>query len=304
MELKDAEQQKDSMKSLEKEKEKVENNLEIARHNVQMMQNRIKGLKDMMDKVIVRLVDVKREILKLKEQNQDLEAENNKLHIRAARGFEDLTPRPDYKKLEEDKQFELPIFDRNGKRQIMSTIDIVNELIKKANFIQDITIKDAPKKKRDLRLTLSRKDSMNSDEGTGTPKLKSIFKREPGGALANKISLFTNTANKDNSNVGTPRSDSSKRRSFSKRDSSIFSTPELVKKGEESPSSSDEMTTALLNNKYTKSTFSTHKNVISQVDDDDKAFTFGSKILKETQTLMDDVITAKNHLKNIGDSLE
>ena len=313
-ELKETEVCQAQVKDLQKEKGLVQSEVETRRQSIQMMQNRIKGLKDIMDKVIVRLTLIKQDIIQLREQNQNLEAENSKLHVRAAGGFEALTPRPDYKKLEEEKQLDLTIFDPKGKRQILTTVDIVNELLTKINFLQE-KIKEAPPKKRELPgLRLTRKDSTTSENsgGENTPRMnRSMFKRDANNLSTLKLSIFTgaNNGTRD-SNPGTPRSDSSKRggsrTSYFKKESFTFSTPDINKKGDDSLlNTSDEGSTAtalLNNNKYTKSAFSTQRNVAlnKKLRESD----FGVGTLKETKGLMNDVVSAKDQLKEIEASLE
>ena len=318
-EQKEVEGLQSQIKGLQKEKGLVQSQADNTKHNIQMMQNKIKGLKDIMDKVIVRLTIIKQEIVQLREQNQTLEDDNSRLHVRAAGGFDALTPRPDYRRLQEEKSLDLNIFDPKGKRQVLTTVEIMNELLNKVNNLQE-KLTAMPSKKRELaKLTMTRKESTNSEvsQGENTPRLsKSMFKRD-GNLSTLKLSIFTGSNINRDGILGTPRSDSSKRAgsrlSNLKRDSFSLSTPELPpgKKLDDSIlNTSDEASTAsaLLNTnnnnntRYQKSAFSNQRNV--EINKKLRESDFGAITLKETKALMSDVVNAKNHLKDIESSLE
>jgi len=93
------------------------------------MKEKIKGFKDILDKIIVKLGNVKQQVLDLRHENEELLYQNEKLNLRAARGFEALTPRPDYRKLHEEKKLDMEIYDSTGRRQMVPTIKVVEELL-------------------------------------------------------------------------------------------------------------------------------------------------------------------------------
>lgn len=116
---------------LEKARDNVIKETEESRKQVAAMTKKIKGFKDTMDKIIVKLGNIKQQVYDMREQNEELTYRNQKLSLRAALGFESLTPRPDYKKLQEEKRIDLAIFDATGRRQMLSTIKVVDELLNK-----------------------------------------------------------------------------------------------------------------------------------------------------------------------------
>ena len=59
----------------------------------------MKTFKDNFDKIIVRLGFLRQDLFELRKNNQELQLENEKLSLRAAASFENLTPRPDYQGL-------------------------------------------------------------------------------------------------------------------------------------------------------------------------------------------------------------
>lgn len=122
---------------LERARERVIKETEDSRKQVMAMKLKIMGFKDTMDKIIVKLGNIKQQVYDMRQQNEDLTYRNQKLSLRAALGFEALTPRPDYKKLQEEKKLDLPIFDATGRRQMLSTIKVLDELISKTHQPED-----------------------------------------------------------------------------------------------------------------------------------------------------------------------
>ena len=121
------------IQTLERARERVIKETEESRLQGMAMKQKIKGFKDTMDKIIVKLGNIKQQVYDMRQQNEDLTYRNQKLSLRAALGFEALTPRPDYKKLQEERKLDLPIFDATGRRQMLSTIKVVDELITKTH---------------------------------------------------------------------------------------------------------------------------------------------------------------------------
>lgn len=60
---------------------------------------RIRKYKKLIDTTIIKMADFKQQITNLKHCNNELFLQNKKLNVRAAAGFVNLTPRPDYSKM-------------------------------------------------------------------------------------------------------------------------------------------------------------------------------------------------------------
>ena len=64
------------------------------------------NIKDLFDKSLYKLVILRNDYKMQNEKINDINKENNKLQRRAAVAFDDLTPRPDYKKSFETSGFD------------------------------------------------------------------------------------------------------------------------------------------------------------------------------------------------------
>ena len=124
------------IRQLEKAKENVLIETEESRKQIALMKEKIRGFKDTMDKMIVKLGNVKAQVLDLRRENEELLYQNEKLSLRAARGFDALTPRPDYRKLLDEKKMDLEIYDKLGRRQMMPTIKVIDELLNKIQGLE------------------------------------------------------------------------------------------------------------------------------------------------------------------------
>jgi hypothetical protein len=117
------------MKKFDEDKKQAQENEQEAYEKVKAMQNRMVEFKDTMDKILIKLSLIRNEILELRKKNEELMLENDRLSVRAAVGFENLTPRPDYKRLQGECEIDLEIFE--GKRQIIPTATITQHIYKK-----------------------------------------------------------------------------------------------------------------------------------------------------------------------------
>jgi len=124
------------IRQLEKAKENVLIETEESRKQIALMKEKIRGFKDTMDKMIVKLGNVKAQVLDLRRENEELLYQNEKLSLRAARGFDALTPRPDYRKMIDEKKIDLDIYDKLGRRQMMPTIKVIDELLNKIQGLE------------------------------------------------------------------------------------------------------------------------------------------------------------------------
>jgi len=313
-----------SIQDLESQVEILKQQNSASHDNYQVVQGRIKSLKDIMDQVIVRLTLIKRDIEKLRVQNEDLTEENRKLHIRAAGGFEELTPRPNYKKIMEDSLLDFNIFNPTGKKPLRSTVDITTGLLEKVQFLQDKVRNHASgnsrKGNQTTRMFVTRNESGGTDPQSafsgfgsdGTPRIfKGSQKKEKFGKPL-KINILT-TQQMNNSMRETSENNSmiSSRRGSqvsSKRASLSFVTPDPKKNDDNSPfSNADDLSTAAVpNNKYAKSTFSTlkqpesgHRSPYPSPSPRNTVNEFGTEALKETQELLSHVAQAKLDLKDL-----
>jgi len=296
--------------------------------NYQVVQGRIKSLKDIMDQVIVRLTLIKRDIEKLRAQNEDLTEENRKLHVRAAGGFEDLTPRPNYKKIMEETLLDFNVFNPTGKKPLKSTVDITTGLLEKVQILQEKVRNHASgnsrKGNQTTRMFATRNESGGTDpqsafsgfgNDSGTPRIfKGSQKREKFGKPL-KINILTtpqmNNSMRETSENNSVISSTSRRGSqisSSKRASLSFVTPDPKKHDDNSPlSNADDLSTAAIpNNKYAKSTFSTlkqpesgNKTPYPSPSPRSTLNGFGGEALKETQELLSHVAQAKLDLKDL-----
>jgi len=92
---------------------------------------RIKKYKKLIDTTIIKMSDFKQQITNLKHFNNQLFLQNKKLNVRAAAGFVNLTPRPDYAKLlQRNSLIEIEIEKK-------PTIQIFKELLDVASGKQD-----------------------------------------------------------------------------------------------------------------------------------------------------------------------
>lgn len=120
---------------------------EESRKQIELMKLKIKGFKDVMDKIIIKLGNVKQQVYDLRHENEELLYQNEKLSLRAARGFEALTPRPDYRKLIEEKKLDFNVYDSTGRRQMVPTIKVVEDLLNKIQVANEKAKEGAAKKK-------------------------------------------------------------------------------------------------------------------------------------------------------------
>lgn len=72
--------------------------------------------KDTLDTVLVQMSSLKETIKRLDEEKTNLERERDRLKNRGAAGFEELTPRPDYRKLMEDHSIDFNLFKEPSKQ--------------------------------------------------------------------------------------------------------------------------------------------------------------------------------------------
>lgn len=94
---------------------------------MESMQNQVKSFKKTLDENIEQLSKVKDLTSTIKREKDELLFERDCLKARAAVAFEDLTPRPNYQKIMEEKKIELGIRTDalwRGKFRVLSTLSI------------------------------------------------------------------------------------------------------------------------------------------------------------------------------------
>jgi len=79
----------------------------------------------------MKLSIVKDHILELKQENERLGDENDILKVRAAVGFENLTPRPNYRKLNDEKILDKEIYRKGKREKRYPTVQIFENLVNK-----------------------------------------------------------------------------------------------------------------------------------------------------------------------------
>lgn len=304
------------IQGLEHQIETLKKQNAASNDNYQVVQSRIRSLKDIMDQVIVRLTILKKDVEQLRAQNEELSEENRKLHVRAAGGFEGLTPRPNYKQIADEKQLEFNLYNPTGKKPLKSTVDIMNGLLDRVQALQQ-RMKDyananyTPKKGNDsVKLHIARTESSKTDPQSPfaaldvTPRImKGQNKKDKFNKLPLKLNLLSSQLNnsmKETSENNSPRRSNSQ--TSSKRASLSFSTPD-AKKSDESPlSGTDELSTAGAlpnNNKYAKSTFAKQNENGTISPSPRNSNEFGLTTLNETRELLSHVAQAKLDLKDL-----
>lgn len=288
-ELEQNKKYKEKIQTLKNEKTVLLSQSENSKDAVNQMQFKVKGLKDAMDKVVVRLAIMKKDVIDLRQQNIVLENENSKLHIRAARGFEALTPRPDYKKIQEEKNIELDLYDESGKNQLASTSDVVNKLV---DEIADLQKK---LKEKTINFNVVKSERQGSVRKQSSDLTKMIPKR---GSSVN--SLFKTSLNRNQSDN---RPSIQQESNGPRRDSFYISENKSTDEQQSEKSSVNEQNEEHIDpelgvNKPTKSKFSNSRVKVAIAQDLIKS-DFGVKTIEQTQAIMKDVVEIKNTLKNL-----
>ena len=94
---------------LEQEIKAKETKIEEQAQLVDNIQQQTRSFKKTLDDLLEQLATVKAMTTSLKREKDELMYENESLKLRAAAGFDELTPRPHYKKIMEEKRVELGI---------------------------------------------------------------------------------------------------------------------------------------------------------------------------------------------------
>ena len=311
------------MKFSENEKQKFKEDNGNLTVKLGDLQNHVRNFKSTLEKTLIRLESVKGEVLDLRKKNKEIELENSRLHIRAGTGFEALTPRPDYVQIQESKQVDLKILDSFGKKQMISTSDVVINLINKLRFLQEklYSTQEAPKEGSRRQSRISKlnivKSSSDKNETTMPNYLKSDFlsintnlpekiNRSRKSSLRPSLRLNLSTNSNRSSIKGDgerPVSTSRKSNMSSARSSYVFAEDksrnsvrksELHSSDEESPSGSPSP-------QIKKSAFANIKIKIQLSQEEKEDSNFGNDIITKTDALMTVVQDAVKCAKDIED---
>ena len=138
---------------MEVEKEKLKDEGEDNLRRISEFKRTLMNFESTFEMISRRIEDMKKQFLLLQERNDELVCENERLNAQiSANGTEALTPRPDYRTLQEEKKIELDIFDSAGKNQVISTTVVVEELMKK---ISETTQKNQEPSSKPINLTIA-----------------------------------------------------------------------------------------------------------------------------------------------------
>lgn len=83
--------------------------VKIANTKVNSFQHQAQTFKDVLDKVLVQLSSIKKMATALRQEKEELEHERDSLKMRAAAGWEELTPRPNYRKLQDENKMDFQV---------------------------------------------------------------------------------------------------------------------------------------------------------------------------------------------------
>lgn len=115
-----------NLKQMRKQERELKAELEMQKKNLNTITLRFKelqthanGFKETLDMILIQVASIRNVATALKAEKEQLVVERDALKIRAAVGFEQLTPRPDYRKIMEENNltFNIQTTDKstNGK---------------------------------------------------------------------------------------------------------------------------------------------------------------------------------------------
>lgn len=163
---------------LECDKDNLQLEIEKYLKKISELQQSLNPIKDFKDKTALKLGIVKKQILDLRKENEKLSNANRELNIRAACGFENLTPRPEYQKLPVWGDLEACIYNRYADNQPYPTRQVVENLTNKLLGVEEKvgTIPDQKEKENPTKvLKKSRsKKRIDSKESPQVPPLRPL----------------------------------------------------------------------------------------------------------------------------------
>jgi len=285
-----------SFRRLELEKLQIQGEIEQRQFKIKLMEGKIRNFKDILDKIIMKLGAIKAEIFDLRSRYNETELEREKLSVRAAVGFEGLTPRPDYRKLVEDFPFlELGIFDSTGRKQIVPTTKIVEQMMNSVaeKKISKPTITIPQKLKIDT--TIKRRRSSVS---TSSPKLKP-GENSPRGVIKSSFGreVSSRASSREGSNTPTGRKSHFERQASEAKNTGTPHDGSKIQKHEElKVERLDSEISGTGNNSFTEETphfdFGEHLKIKIEFPQQNEN-AFGEQTLKKADELIKEIIEAK-----------
>lgn len=295
--MKQTEKYEEKIRNLKNEKTILISQSDKAKDAVNETQNKVQGLKDVMDKILVRLALVKKDIVDLRQQNIVLENENRKLNIRAAQGFDALSPRPDYKRLQGEKNIDLDIYDESGKTQLASTSDIVNKLVDEIIDLQNKL------KAKTINFNVKNANGPSRKQSNADLTEASLKAKNKRGSSIH--SLFKTNLQRNNSdnrasfiNQQEPNGNAPHRNSFYFSETKSTDNHQQSDKSSTNEQNSEQLDPDFGVSKPTKSKFATSKFKI-EISQELNKNEFGVETIEKAQSVMKDVIEIKNTLKNL-----
>ena len=146
-------QNEEKLDLLAAEKEKIIKDYENKITNFKAFKQQAGDLKNVLDKMIIKMSTIKNNFLKSQQEKSNLIQERQDLVIRAAAGFENLTPRPNYSSLCSEKNLKLgnilPKTDKTDKKKKNTSNFIVDGLLSKiCEYQAKIALMDSELKER------------------------------------------------------------------------------------------------------------------------------------------------------------
>lgn len=173
--------------------------------HIEMLRVSLRQFKDAFDKVIVKMSEIKAEVKELRDRYEVATVENERLHVRAAAGFENLTPRPDYAKLvKENFCFDFEFWDKKEKKCLVRTDQTVEQLMKNLHVI--VSLHNRPHHVIDGKATADspkRRNSSMTSIRLNSPKERRSMMATIGGANPLNKRSSVSQENKDKKRTST-----------------------------------------------------------------------------------------------------
>ena len=143
-------QYEEKVEALTAEKEKIIRDYENKISNFKAFKIQAADLKNTLDKIIIKMSSIKTHFLKTQQEKSDLMQERHDLVIRAAAGFENLTPRPNFTHLCSEKNLQLAhLLPKTDKKKKTTSVFIVDGLLSKiCEYQAKIALMDSELKDR------------------------------------------------------------------------------------------------------------------------------------------------------------
>ncbi len=109
---------------MRKEKIGLDKEIESLQDEINNFEDKMAEFRNAFDKTIMILNEIKKEVHELREKYSHSLEEKDRLHIRAAAGFDNLTPRPNYKEFSHKFVSEVEFYDRIREKSLNSTANI------------------------------------------------------------------------------------------------------------------------------------------------------------------------------------